>query len=81
MAAGRAAFRRKAAAARRRDFLKAAARAARMTPQQRLQTALDLIDSLSALRMAARNARLSATCRSYGVSKRLAALEKRARKR
>jgi len=56
MAAGRAAFRRKAARERRRDFLREAARAARMTPQQRLQTGLDLIDSLSELRMAARRA-------------------------
>jgi|GEM_PF-3787711 len=57
MAGGLAAFRRKAAAERREDFLRAAARAARMTPQQRLQTALDLTDSLLELREAARNAK------------------------
>jgi hypothetical protein len=70
MAAGRAAFRRKAAAARRRDFLRAAARAARMTPQQRLQTALDLTDSLMELREAARRAERAADKASGRTSKK-----------
>jgi hypothetical protein len=56
MAAGLAAFRRRAAAARRRDFLREAAKASRMTPEERLQTALDLIDSLMELKEAARHA-------------------------
>ena len=51
-----AAFRRKATGERRRDFLKEAARAARLSPEQRLETALDLIDSLMELREAARHA-------------------------
>ena len=56
MAAGISAFRRKAAAARRRDFLRDAAKAARMTPEERLATALDLIDSLMELKEAALDA-------------------------
>jgi hypothetical protein len=56
MSARLAAFRRKAAAARRRDFLREAAKAARLTPEERFETALDLIDSLMELREAARHA-------------------------
>ena len=56
LAARLAAFRRKAAAARRRDFLREAAKAARLTPEERLETALDLIDSLMELKEAAGHA-------------------------
>ena len=65
MAAGRGrlasarlvAFRRKAAAERRRDFLRDAAKTARLSPAERLETALDLIDSLMELQEAARYAK------------------------
>jgi len=49
--------RRKARLERRRDFLREVERAQTMTPQQRLQTAMDLIDSLMELKEAAENAK------------------------
>ena len=55
-AARLAAFRRKAAAVRRCDFLREAAKVARLTPEERLETALDLIDSLMELKEAAGHA-------------------------
>lgn len=49
--------RRKARLEKRRDFLRELERARTMTPQQRLETALDLINSLIELKEAARHAK------------------------
>jgi hypothetical protein len=48
--------RNKARLERRRDIVREIERARTMTPQERLETALDLIDSLMELKEAAENA-------------------------